>query len=346
MFRDKSKLPLTNFNLTLHAGGLGDGIAQMPALDYIFKHHDYNNYHLWSHDYLVPLYKKCFGKYNNVVIRGLSEHAKKYKTEQLARSPYAHKISNLSVNIVDHAFYTLLHKSVENTDKNYIKMEPIDISKFKLPKKYMVMTTGFTSNTREWLPESVNGVTQYIIDKGYTPVYIGKSYTKAYETEDRVDAIKGNFKCNYDNGINLIDKTDLFEAHSIMANATCVLGLDNGLMHLAAMSNVPLIIGFTTVDPSHRLPYRYDTKGWNCYSVTPTTEELSCTFCQSNMNFAPANHDFRNCFYKDYRCLELMSADKWIIQIEKMFNQKEYDKFVEKRLNGIIHGLDISRDKK
>ena len=34
--------------------------------------------------------------------------------------------------------------------------------KANLPEKYVVITTGFTSKTREWSPESVNGVVDYI----------------------------------------------------------------------------------------------------------------------------------------------------------------------------------------
>lgn len=313
MYRDIDSLPKNHYNLTLHQGGLGDLIAQLPVIKYILENHSHNFYHLWIHEYAKDLCIALFSHHKNLTIRGLSEISK-YKNELFARSPYAHRVGNLASHLTEHAFYTMLGRSVENEYKNYIQMEPIDANQFSLPEKYIVVTTGYTSDTRQWLPESVNGVTDYIIEKGYTPVYLGKSYTQAYKDT----GIKGTFVADYSKGINLIDKTNLFEAHAIMADATAVLGLDNGLIHLAGMSSVPIIAGFTTVDPLHRLPYRDGVLGKDCYVVTPTKEELACIHCQSNMSFAPESHTFTKCFYKDYKCLELMGKEKWIAQLEKI----------------------------
>ena len=287
-------------------------IAHLPAVKYILDMHPHILINLWCHDYGYALCQKVFEEYPHCKVFPLSEADKKYDNTRITRSPYAHKISNLSCHLVDHGFYTIVHTSVEDKYKNYIQMEPIDVSEFKLPDPYVVITTGFTSNTREWLPESVNGVTDYCISKGYTPVYLGKSYVPTGAQH----VIAGTFKSDYTKGINLIDKTDLFQAHGIMANAKVVLGLDNGLCHLAGMSKVPIVMGFTTVEPRHRLPYRNDQLGWNCYPVYP--KELACIGCQSNMNFADTTHDFTRCFYKDYKCLSLMTADKWIHELEKI----------------------------
>lgn len=268
---------------------------------------------MWIHDYGVDLCKKLFKNYKNIIVKGLSEKEKKYKPNLWARSPYVHNITNLSCHMVEHGFYTIVHRSVDNHHKNYLKLDPINVSHLNLPEKYIVVTTGFTSETREWLPESVNGVTDYIIQKGYTPVYLGKSYTHSYDNF----GIKGNFKADYSRGINLIDKTTLFEAHSIMDGSAATLGLDNGLCHLGALGKTKLVIGFTTVDPNHRLPYRDGIMGKDCYVVTPTKEELACIHCQSNMNFADTKHCFTKCYYNDFACLKLMTADKWIEQLEK-----------------------------
>lgn len=291
----------------------GDLIAHLPAVKYVLDNHPHIFINMWTHDYGVELCQKAFSGYENISIKGMSRQKEEYNDKLLTRTPYGHSVSNLSSHMVDHGFYTIAHRTVENKYKNYIQLDPIDISKFNLPEKYIVITTGFTSQAREWLPEHVNKVSEYIINKGYTPVYLGKGYTPAYLHV----GITGIFKADYSNGINLIDKTDLFEAHAIMANSAAVMGLDNGLIHLAAMSKAKIVAGFTTVDPLHRLPYRDDVMGKDCFVVYPTKEELGCIGCQSNMNFPPLNHDFKNCFYKDYKCLSLMTADKWIEQLEK-----------------------------
>ena len=306
MYRSGTKLPGKIYNFLLHHGGLGDLIGQLPAIKYILDHHKNIGINLYVHNYAIPLCQKVFKDYKNLVVLSVEQP---FDESLPTRSPYLHNIGNLSCHITDHAFLTLVHKSVEHSDKNYLQLDPIDISAFNLPKRYVVITTGFTSETREWLPESVNGVANYCIERGYTPVYIGKSYTNSYLNT----GIKGTFKADYSNGINLIDKTDLFEAHAIMEKSECVVGLDNGLLHLACMSNTPVVFGFTTVEPSHRLPYRHGAKGWQCSVVTPN---IGCFGCQSNMNFAPQEHTFTKCFYDDYKCLTLMTVDKWIEELE------------------------------
>lgn len=339
MYRETDTLGIKWYNLLLHQGGLGDLISHLPAIKYTLDNHPQIFVHLWIHDYGVPLCKKAFQDYPNIIIRGLSEADKKYKPNLYARSPYAHKISNLSAHLVDHGFYTIVHRTVEDKYKNYIQIEPIDVSHFNLPPKYIVITTGFTSETREWIPESVDGVTDYVIKKGYTPVYIGKSYTHSYGQF----GITGNFKADYSRGINLIDKTNLFEAHSIMDGSACTLGLDNGLIHLAAMGKAKLVIGFTTVDPLHRLPYRDGIMGKDCYVVTPTKEELACIHCQSNMTFADTKHCFTKCFYKDYKCLQLMTADRWIEQIKTALAPKTPEEKAEAAYQQILQTQEINR---
>lgn len=299
------------YNIALHQGGLGDLIAHLPAIKYILDYHPQVIMELWIHDYAVPLCEKLFKNYPHCVVKGISE-SKNYDNGRIARSPYAHKVSNLSCHLVDHGFYTIVHTSVEDKHKNYIQMEPIDVTLFSLPKNYIVITTGYTSETRELLPEYANGISEYINSKGYTPVFIGKSNipTGAQHT------ITGTFKADYTKGLNLIDKTNLFEAHAIMAGAACVVGLDNGLCHLAGMSRVPIVMGFTTVEPRHRLPYRNDQLGWNCYIIKPNN--LDCFGCQSNWNFADTTIDFKYCLHKDYLCVKGMTTDLWIEQLEKI----------------------------
>jgi ADP-heptose:LPS heptosyltransferase len=316
--REGTQLNRRHFNLTLHKGGIGDFIAQLPTIKYILDNFSENYYHIWVHDYAKQLTEHFFGKYDNVFIKGMSESKKKYKNELAARSPYAHLISNLSAHMTEHAFLTLVGRTVDDNNlKNYLILDPIDVSHFNLPEKYVVVTTGFTSQSREWRGQSVNETVDYIISKGYTPVFLGKSYTQAYFNT----GITGNFKADYTKGINLIDKTNLFEAASIMNDAACTVGLDNGLLHLCCLNpEAKVVYGFSTVLPEHRLPYRHGVKGYKCYVVDVSEDELECTGCQSKMNFAPTDHSFTGCFYKQeqFKCLDLLTSNKWIEQLEKI----------------------------
>lgn len=317
MYRSNTRIPVSTFNFVCYQGGLGDLLGQLPAIKYSLDNHPQLEVKLYVHKYAIELCQKVFAEYGDrITVKSTENNDKDYDDKLPARSPYAHKISNLSWHITDHAFATMVGRSVTPNHMNYLQMKPIKISEFVLPERYAVITTGFTSKAREWKPESVNGVTDWLVSQGITPVYIGKSNTPAHGE----DAIIGNFHCNYENGINYIDYTDLFQAHAIMAGAEVVIGLDNGLLHLAAMSDVPIVAGFTTVDPIHRLPYRNNVLGHNCFVVAPTKEELGCIHCQSNWNFASTDFAFTDCGYDDFKCLDLMTADRWIEQIQKALN--------------------------
>ena len=285
----------------------------------VFPSHEVFPSHDRVHSYGVELCQAVFKSYSNCIIGDISKYKGVYKEDLPARSPYVHNISNLAMHLTDHAFLSLVGCDVEPEHKNYIKLDPIDVSHFNLPKRYAVVATGFTSETREWNPESVKETTDYLVSKNIVPVYIGKSYTPSFITENKNEAIKGTFKADYSNGLNLIDKTTLLEVHSIIARTEVAIGLDNGLVpHLAGMTDVPIVAGFTTVRPEHRLPYRHGVKGWNCEVVAPTKEELACAFCQSDMTFAEPTHSFTKCYYSDFKCLDAMSSNKWIEALKKV----------------------------
>lgn len=309
IYRDNNDCPKQVLNIALNKGGIGDLIGQLPAIEYILNKHVGITINLFTHNYAVDLCKHVFRHNANINMYSIDRILdKEFKGE--VRSPYITKVSNIGLHITEHAFMTLLGTIPDSTYLNYIHILPVNHN-FQLPEKYVVITTGYTSDTRRWLSKSINEVVDYIVKyTEYTPVFLGKKYTQSMVHNGKEQAIIGKFDDIYfTKGINLIDKTTLLEAHSIMSNAACVIGLDNGLLHLAGMSDVPIVGGFTTVNPEHRMPYRNDVKGYNFYEITPD-KNLGCRFCQSQMSFA--SHDFRKCLYDDYACLELLPSEKWI----------------------------------
>lgn len=312
IYRKGTKLEVTPYNFVAHQGGLGDFIAQLPAIKYVLENHPQIEIKLWCHEYAFSFAKELFKEYPMIVIDSLNNSDGIYDENLLARSPYVHKIQNLSMHLTDHAFLSLVGRSVEDKYKNYLELPSTDISEFNLPEKYMVITTGFTSKTRVWNKQSVQETCDYITSIGYTPVFLGKSFTPSYKDQ----AIIGNFDVDLSKGISLIDKTDLFQATSIMGKAACVIGVDNGLLHLACMTKVPVIYAFTSVEAQHRLPYRNGIKGWNCYPIE--LPELECFGCQSKMNFADGEFSFTQCFYDDYKCISMLTSDKFIEQIKQI----------------------------
>lgn len=322
MLRNKNDLPHEEVNILFNAGGLGDCIARMTVVKYLIKIYPYVTFYIYVPDYFEDLAKNLVPEAR---IRIFSKADKQYNVKLGARKSDTESHSTLRSHLVDQAFHVLADKQVDIEHKNYCKLrtKSINIYNFKLPEKYVVITTGYTAIVREMKSKTVNELTDYIISKGYTPVFLGNKQTEIGLPGDHL-LIKGNFPdaINYSKGIDLIGKTSLLEAGKIISESKCIIGLDNGLMHLAGTTNAPIIGGFTTVEPKYRMPYRDNTLGKDFYPVVPD-ESLACRFCQSNWDFI-YDHDFRECYYikkemdNEIQCTKSLTSDKFIVQLEKI----------------------------
>jgi ADP-heptose:LPS heptosyltransferase len=315
MYRTKQQYQ--PFNILFDNGGLGDSIAWLPALKYIYDQHPHTILNVWIPDYFLQYAQSCLkGTESRIRLFKWSEKDK-YELGHPTRS-FAHNIyTNLGAHMTEHAFQILVNTQPDDkNDYNYLKpdLKHTKIDKYNLPQKYVVVTTGYTSDTRVFLPQYINEITTYLNNKGYTPVFLGKTAT----TTGSKYVIKGSFatEINYSAGINLIDKTNLFEATKVLQNSTAVIGLDNGILHLAGCLDVPIVGGFTTVKPEHRMPYRNGILGQGYYPVVPP-ESLKCRFCQSNWQFT-INHNFTNCYYGDFQCTLDLKSEFYIKELEKI----------------------------
>ncbi len=107
-----------------------------------------------------------------------------------------------------------------------------------------------------------------------------------------------------------------------MSKAKAVVGVDNGLLHVAGCTGVAIVGGFTTVRPEIRMPIRHNILGWNYHAVIPD-KSLDCSFCQQDTNFL-YGHDYRKCWYKEKKerteilCIKQLTADKFKTILESI----------------------------
>lgn len=321
MYRDKEDLIHVNFLIDI--GGLGDLIGTLPTIDYIYRHHSQIVIHFWVPDFALDFCERSLPKdKQRVIIRKFSEN-KKYNDKFYGRALGLGKHTNLATHMTRHAFNMFLNVEVPIEEMNYLSVNTsdIDITKFGLPEKYVIIATGFTAEVREFLPKYINSISKYIISKGYIPVFLGKKETfNGYK-----HTIKGQFKEEIDlsSGINLVDSTNLVECQKIIADAKAIVGLDNGLLHVAGTTSIPIVGGFTTVLPEHRMPVRNGILGWNYYPVTVPKEKLKCIGCQSNWSFG-YEIDFTKCHYvekkldKEIQCVSLLDSSLYIKELERI----------------------------
>jgi len=315
LFRNNKFDKLEHVNILLNLGGLGDLVARLPVIKYIQDNVPNIVQHVWVPDYALDLCKNLLPR---VIINPFSKGHKKYQHNLPARRAEQPTINTLGSHLTESAFYNILNKPVDNKYKNYLSLDitKININKFNLPKKYVVITTGYTTKVRELLPKYINEISSFVREKGYEIVFLGNE--KADVGMQNM-SIKGNFDetIDYSVGLNLINKTSILEAGKIINGSKAIVGLDNGLLHLAACTDIPIVGGFTTVHPVLRMPYRHDKLGWNYYPVSLTNEILECNNCQSSWNFV-FDHDFATCYYKDNKCCELLSSNKYIEELKKI----------------------------
>lgn len=304
-------------------GGLGDTIARLPAIKYFLDEAPrIQKVRLFIIKYCVVIVKHLLKSYidsgrlevydYDEMMRGLASEAyREQKIPGILTDSKHH--TTLQTHLTDHAFHTLCDvEPILTAHKDYLQSRPeeIDLTKFTLPNKYIVITCGFTSPVREWMPEHVNDTVNWIKENGYEVVFLGKPENIFKETHTpSVSLFRAEI--DYSQGVNLIDKTDVLEAAGIMNKAACVVGVDNGLIHVAATTKTPIVAGYTTVHPYYRLPYREGQKGHACFIVLPDAD-LECTFCQNQLHRKRLmEFDFRSCIYADYKCVTQLTSKKF-----------------------------------
>lgn len=315
MIRPGTEFPKINVNFILNTGGIGDNIAALPAIKYVKESYPWITPYLYVPEYFLPLARNMLP---DIISRPFSKMKEKYNDTWPGRQTRLKGHDSLSTHLVDYNFNCLANKQVDIKHKNYLSLDPtrIKIERFNLPKEYVVITTGFTAKIREFLPEKVNVIASYINSKNVRVVFLGSH--QAATGAQNCDPIIGNFnkEINYTLGFDLINKTTLLEAGKIIANSKAIVGLDNGLLHLAGCTEVPIIGGFTSVAPHLRNPYRHNELGWNCYNIIPP-ETCQDRFFQSDIDFL-YDVDLRNCYYGDYQMTKSLRVEDFIEALNKI----------------------------
>jgi hypothetical protein len=316
-YRPKTK----TINIIFMNGGVGDLIAAFTPVDYILKRYPWITPLIWVPDVVLDIGKNLLPEHAQIF--SYSEMKGRYDPSKITKTTeWDGHISPMKIHPVDYAFLKLCDEIPSIEEKNYLRIRPGDVSKFNLPKKFIVMTTGFTADVREFRPEFVNEITKYAISKGYAVVFLGQKEAKTGSAH----VIAARFKDGIDfkAGIDLVGKTSLSEACWIMERASAVLGVDNGLLHVAGCTDVPIVGGFTTVSPKIRMPIRHNQLGYAFHAITPD-ESLECRYCQEDTNFL-YGHDYKTCLFNGIpgawdrvnACTRQMTAEKFISHMESV----------------------------
>lgn len=298
IFRPGSKVDsYRTVNFVIHEGGIGDYIGYLSAIFYIASNHPQVIGHVYCPDHFKEIAENVLSSFIHWRVLSFTslteETIKKYPTY----GPYNRPINITGAHMVDLGFMYYLNINPPPKDWNYYPKLNLEDLGF-LPRKdtpYAVLTPGATTENRTMPVRTMNEIAEYCEILGLTPVWLGKKKVGKREIKYQ--------DYDYHRGIDLRDQTTLIEAAQVIKQSKFIVGLDNGLLHLAAMTETPIIFGYNIASPEHRMPRR---KIGDIYNIYPDEEKLTCTFCQSKMRMM-FNHNFNNCMYNDNRCLDYLA---------------------------------------
>lgn len=319
-------LPPVTLRILSVAGGLGDQIARIPAYRFAVERHQHVSLIIYVQDFFLPLAEYLF-KHPRIEYRRLSE------APWAMPKPFIKfdqdRITSLHLHLTDQAFLMIMDQlPPDNEARQYPKAAPLALSqeleRMLTPRsqsdssKLLVFTVANTAPVRAWPGCYINELAKKVAQAGYTPVLVGS--TEKLNVGVEGDGIMGYMPDGIDTSlfVDLTNRTTLLEVLGIIQRAKAVVGVDNGLLHLAHCTSTPVVMGFTTLRPEHRVPYREWPGGkaglYSAHGLTKAIEaEVPCKGCQSNGWAVKPNKDgdWRVCMFDDYACTLTMSSQRF-----------------------------------
>lgn len=312
-YREGTQLKRQRICFVYNAGGIGDYIYWTQAIRHAIESQPHIYGYISAPGFFVDLARLWLGDLRDRF--KVKEHVK-WETEEWTKStpcvvPDGRQYAN-ALGFHLHQLGFIYYSQINYIPKGYEHPPEIRGDEFHvehpLPEDYAVITPYATHDNRRMSAEAINDLTTYVLGRGLTPVFLGKAYMAPDHKAKTSEAI------NLEGVIDLTEKTSLREAAVIMARAKAVIGLDNGLLHLACCSRVPVVFAFTTVEPRLRLPKRRE--GAKTITLTPP-KELGCRFCSSHGRFV-IGHDYADCLYRDNLCTKLITGPDLIRAYEEL----------------------------
>lgn len=304
-YREGTELPRTKVGICYNLGGLGDWINWTTAVQYAIESNPHTYGYVVTQKHFADLAHLWLDQYapRFTVLTVETDDFRKVKEldDCYLICPAGGQYANTcGVNIFRLGFIYYLQTERIPADWNHlprVRGDEADLGMFNLPGDYAVITPYATAENKRLHSAAINELTGQLHEWGILPVFLGK-HNVAPDHKGNADV-----GVDFTRGRDLSEKTTLTQAACIMAKARFVVGMDNGLLHLAACSDTTIIWALTTVRPDMTIPPR---KGRTLVLTPP--ESLSCRFCQNNMRYL-TGHSFKNCLYGDNLCTETYNGE-------------------------------------
>lgn len=151
---------------------------------------------------------------------------------------------------------------------------PIEPKKNFIHEKYAVIHPVNSWPNRTWSQENWVKLSEELIKWGYKVVAVGKdsSETGFFNVQKPVHEMGNNI-------INLMNQTSISETWHLINDATVVITMDSGILHLAGTTETPIVELGSPINPEFRRPRRKTSK--HIY-----VRGACGLHCSSNMKYA------------------------------------------------------------
>jgi hypothetical protein len=316
--RAGTRLHPVPMEFVLTDAGMGDFICFSSAILWLAQNTPWVRGTLYAPKFLLPFLERILKKHRHWRVRNgeqgitgdpatpligpnLMDEKGVNLTPQLINATGAHLVD------LGFIYYANMQKAPPGVYYPKLHLTPQELPPevSALRGRYVVFTPGSVTSSRTVLAKHLNPLIDYVLERGLTPVFLGKG---KFSSDNIITQFDPNIA--YGKGVNLINRTDLFQAASIMENAACVLGLDNGLLHLASCTNAKIIFGYNIAGPEFREPRR----NWgHTVNLTVPRSQLACIHCQDRVKML-ATHSFHFCLYGDTLCIDMLfenEGERW-----------------------------------
>jgi len=149
--------------------------------------------------------------------------------------------------------------------------EPVD----NLPDKFVAVHPAQTWASRTWDKDKWQSLINNLNAAGVAVVAVGKTNSSA------PDCIKPIFDINIENGLNLCDDLTLSQCWHVLNQASVVVTMDSGILHLAGTTDSYIVQLGSSINPYYRAPYRNKTQNYKYSYIKGKCDK----YCISSMSY-------------------------------------------------------------
>jgi len=248
------------------ARAIGDTICSTPTLRKLYQSYGQKIFVISEHLEVFennPYVQKCY-KPNAINVDFIKEktlyHNSFWGIGQKNERGVEYKHNNIDIRQF-HAITLGFMLSPNELECDFVPRQYQNIE--YLPEKFVLIHPVQNWPSRTWDAEKWMLLTKKLNEKGIAVVSVGKDSSET----GFFNIKKPTFNFEIDNGLNMMNKTDLSQAWHLIDKSSCFVTMDSGLLHLAGTTDTDIIYLGSSIKHEFRAPYRKGSQDYKTHYV-------------------------------------------------------------------------------